>query len=139
MLSAPAGGGNKVSFVRMIRKPPLVRPEAFHHSSIKASLKPKELHIYLGNTDISTSSDQVKKISKKIIFISECLRVKSSIAKRLPILNASQLTIDYCDALFTSNKDKVFKSDILPSNGTVHPWRLSNCIIYDDQRNPNNL
>ena len=127
-LSALFGIGNKTTYDRVARKPPVVGSKVIEHSSIKACLKPKEFHIHLGNLDINTASDIIKDYIKKSnipIRILECEIIRS---KRI-----ANLTIK------ATNKDKVFESDIWLGDVTVRPWKFSNRTIYDDQRNSDNL
>jgi hypothetical protein len=54
------GAGNRMSYAQMTRKPPVVGSKTLENSTIKASSKPRELHVYVGNLDLGTTSDNIK-------------------------------------------------------------------------------
>ena len=72
-ISQPANF-NRPSYAQAARKPPIVESKSIDQSPIKASTKPREFHIHLGNLDLATTSDMVMSYIKDcgVIRVLDC-------------------------------------------------------------------
>ena len=101
------------------RKPVVVGSKHVDNTKLKASAKPRELHIYLGNLDNDTTADDIRDyvqantISVRIL---ACDIVHSSRFEETRSCSA-HVTVNFLD------KDKALSPDSWPDGSTVRQWR----------------
>jgi hypothetical protein len=100
-------------------------------NQLRASNKPKEFHLYVGNLDVNSTEDQVKEnLLPHSIRILSCNIIRSSRYSDVRSVSA-HLVIDAKD------KDKAFSSDIWPSDALIRPWRQQRKANYWSSGNMN--
>ncbi len=118
--SAAPSGGSRLSYAKVARKPPVVGSKAVQQSSMKASSKPREFHIHLGNLELDTTPTSIldyMKESKVPIRVLDCEILQSSRVAKPRCLSAHMI-IDARD------KDQAFVADNWPGEVTIRPWRV---------------
>ena len=89
---------NRPSYAQAACKPPVVGSKPIGQSSIKASTKPREFHIHLGNLDFGTTSDTIISYIRDSGVIREldCEIIQSKRVDKLKCVSA-HVTIDARD------------------------------------------
>ena len=102
------------------RKPPVVgskQPLNNSSNQLKASGRPKEFHLYVGNLDPSSTMEQIRdNLTPHGVRVLSCDIVKSSRFTDLRSV-AAHVVIDAKD------KDTAFSSIIWPTAVTIRSWR----------------
>ena len=106
------------------KKPPVVGTAKDSSSCLKASAKPREFHLYIGNLDIDTKSDFIQQC---IVEKGTNIRVLSSDIVRSSRFEhlrsvAAHVVIDARD------KDKALQPDSWPEDITIRPWHVKRAV-----------
>jgi hypothetical protein len=112
-LTAFSGSG------RRYRAPPVIGSKVSDGATLKASQRPKEFHLYVGNLELDTTSEKIKDYiadSRVPIRLLSCEIVHS---KRWaePRALAAHVIVNSLD------KDKALSADSWPNEIIVRPWR----------------
>jgi hypothetical protein len=117
--SGERSAGDRPSYVSAARKPPVIGSKAGGLSTIKASSRPREFHIHVGNLDLDTEPSMIQayfKDNNVPIRVLQCEIVRSSRVANPRSLSA-HVTIDALD------KDKAFVPENWPEGVSIRSWR----------------
>ena len=111
---------NQAAGSNRLRKPSVVGTAKSDGSLLKASTKPKEFHLYLGNLDIDAESNFIRHCVEArgtCIIIVNCEIVKSSRFEHLRSV-AAHIVID------ARHKEKALLPDSWEEGITIRSWRM---------------
>jgi hypothetical protein len=116
--NASGSGSGNGSYAQAARKAPMVGSKVIPNASLKASSKPREHHVHVGNLDMGTTPESIKMFfeEQKIpIRLLDCEIIHSRHPK--PRCLSAHITIDARD------KDNAYIANNWPGDTTVRPWR----------------
>lgn len=88
-------------------------------TSLKASSRPKEFHIYLGNLDLDTTEEQIKNYAESTSVPIRILSCEIVHSKRFVEERALAAHV----VINANDKDKAFQSQSWPADVIMRPWR----------------
>ncbi len=113
------------------RRPLVVGSKRLDQSTLRASQKPKEFHLHVGNLDLNTTEDQVKDYvaaSGTNLRILSCEIVHSKRWSEQRSLSAHVI-------INANDRDLAFSSECWPLDVTVRPWRRPKRDSWYDTEN----
>jgi hypothetical protein len=125
------GAGGRPTYANAARKPPVIGSKAGGPLTIKASARPREFHIHVGNLDLDTEPSMIQayfKDNNVPIRVLECEIVRNSRVTN-PRSVSAHVTINALD------KDKAFVPENWPEGVSIRSWR--NRTIFRSQGDSN--
>jgi hypothetical protein len=106
-----------------VRKPSVIGTKVVadgaSSSLLKSSSLPRPFHLYVGNLDVNSTSEQVEdSLASQSVRVLSCNIVRSTRFEDLRSV-AAHVVVDARD------KDRAFNADIWPADSRVRPWRQS--------------
>jgi hypothetical protein len=117
----PTSNGNQVSSQPRQRPKPIVGANNFARASgLKASAVPRQIHLYVGNLDINTTTEEIEEFVREV---DPAIRLHHN-----EIVRSTRFSEPRCISAHISvsgiDREKVLCAELWPEEITIRPWRF---------------